>query len=136
MASSGSTGAPAGGPTARDDQLRDSASTLAFLDGLSPSDAARYFLLRRSSVPVDTVTTLVKPLLPPMLSDDAVHGFVVAVTGAVKALAVQLSEAARDVAGDSPISESHMVSGILFGLFNLLRPQTILWALESIGGSI
>lgn len=59
---------------------------------------------------MDAVATLVKPMLPIPLSDDAMHGVVVAVTGAAKALAVQLAEAAQDVAGGAAVSESHMVS--------------------------
>ena len=86
---------------------------LSFLDGLSPEDAARFFLLRRSGVPLDTVSTLVKPMLPIPLSDDAMHGVVVAVTGAAKALAVQLAEAARDVAAGAAVSDSHMVSRLV-----------------------
>ena len=97
--------------TARDDgHLRETAAMLSFLDSLSPEESARFFLLRRSGVPVDIVATLVKSMLPMPLSDDAIHGVVVSVTGAAKALAVQLAEAARDVAGGAAVSESHMVS--------------------------
>lgn len=85
---------------------------MSYLDGLSPDAAARFFLLRRSSIPPESIAALVRPLLPPMLSEDAIHGLTVAISGASKALAVQLAECAKEVAGDAPISDVHMVSSL------------------------
>lgn len=95
------------------------AAVLAFLDQLSPEDAARFFLLRRSAIPTETVATLIRPMLPPTIADDTVQSFVVAVSGAAKAFAVQLAEAARETAGDGAITGPRMVRTAQFSASHL-----------------
>lgn len=84
-------------------------ATTAFLESLTPLDAARYYTIRRATVPPEIVHALIRPLLPSTLSEDAQRSISAALSGAAKAFAVQLAEESRVIAGDAPrISESHV----------------------------
>ena len=105
---------PAAPPTASFPGAAAPSARGALLQGLSGASALRYYLYSRARVSPAVVFALASPALPPAhLSDEAAHEALLwAVSGAAKAVVVQLSEEAVALARagghEGPLLEAHI----------------------------
>jgi hypothetical protein len=83
------------------------------MDKLSPSDQLRYKTFASSSIPLECVSSLVDPLLPPQLSTEDRERLCAALGTSCKSFAVLLVEEAVLVRGSEgellPLQPGHLV---------------------------